>query len=223
MSNDKFSKKSPSTKKKYLSYLIYLIPIAIIILGYVAIIAATGEGEPFTIVSGPSMQPTIPSGSIEVIAKTPFDQLKVGDIIVFTPMEALLSPQACQSGAPPTLASDANIPCFVIHRIHKISVNSQGQRILETKGDNNEAPICDQNTIFIIDCEINQSMYVGQVVLQFPMAGYITQYPYNVTIASLIILFLIVQFYFERKTTPAPARPSPLPNEQEPRSYSIAN
>lgn len=194
----------PSKIRKYLSYLVYLIPIALIILSYVVIVVATGESEPFTIVSGPSMQPTILSGSIEMLAKTPFDKLQIGDVIVFTPLEALESPQACQSGAPPTLASDAAIPCFVIHRIVNITVTSQGQRILlMTKGDNNEGSICGPGGP-IIDCDINQSMYVGQVILQFPVAGYVTQYPYNVTLMALLILGVVADVYLERKQPASP-------------------
>jgi signal peptidase I len=192
--------------RKYFSYVLYLVPIALIVLGYVVIVVATGESEPFTIVSGPSMQPTIPSGSIEMIAKTPFDKLQVGDVIVFTPLEALLSPQACQSGAPPTLASDANIPCFVVHRIVNITVNSQGQRILlTTKGDNNPGSICSPGTIYIIDCDINQSMYVGQVILQFPLAGYVTQYPYSVTLIGLLFLAVVADIYLDRRQPASPA------------------
>ncbi len=186
--------------RRYLSYLIYLVPIAIILLGYAALIVATGESEPFTIVSGGSMQPTILPGSIEMISKTPFNQLKVGDVIVFTPLEALLSPEACQSGAPPTLVTDANIPCFVIHRIVNISTDAQGERILTTKGDNNQISICGgPGSIVTIDCDINESMYVGQVILQFPIAGYVTQYPYNVTVATLILLALVGEVYLEKR------------------------
>lgn len=200
----------PKKSRKYLSYLIYLVPIALILLGYASVIVITNESEPFTIVSGPSMQPTILSGSIEMIAKTPFAKLQVGDVIVFTPLEALLSPEACQSGAPPTLVTDANIPCFVIHRIVNISTNAEGQRILTTKGDNNQYSICGPaGSILIIDCDINQTMYVGQVMLQFPIAGYVTQYPYNVTIATFILLALVGEVYLEKmqseKSTTKPA------------------
>jgi signal peptidase I len=206
-----------SGRKRYLSYLIYLVPIAIILLGYATVVVVTNESEPFTIVSGPSMQPTILSGSIEMISKTPFDKLQVGDVIVFTPLEALLSPEACQSGAPPTLVTDANIPCFVIHRIVNITTNAQGERILTTKGDNNPYSICGPaGSIDIIDCDINSSMYVGQVILQFPIAGYVTQYPYNVTIATFILLALVGEVYLERKqSTTTTSSSSTLEREGE--------
>lgn len=181
--------------RRSLGYLVYLIPIVVILLAYAAVVIATNEPEPFTIVSGPSMQPTIIPGSIEMISDTPFQKLAVGDIIVFKPLLALES-NSCQSGAPPTLASDAAIPCFVVHRIVSITRNQNNQIVsVTTKGDNNPY------SISYIDNDINSSMYVGQVVLQFPVAGYATQYPYNVTIAALILLALIAEIYLERKDT----------------------
>jgi signal peptidase I len=195
--------------RRLLGYLVYLVPVVLILLSYAAIVVATNEPEPFTIVSGPSMQPTILPGSIEMISRTPFNDLKVGDVIVFTPIEALLSPEACQSGAPPTLASDAAIPCFVIHRIVNIQRDSSGSIItVTTKGDNNPSSICGPaGSIYIIDCEINSTMYVGQVMLQFPVAGYATQYPYNVTIAGLILFALALEVFFERGAQSGQSKP----------------
>ena len=186
-----------NSKRHYLGYLLYLVPIAIILLSYGAIAVATGESEPFTIVSGPSMQPTILPGSIAVITRIPFQNLQVGDIIVFQPLIALLPGSSCQSGATPTLVTDAAVPCYVIHRIVEITRNAQGQIVtVRTKGDDNTASIRD------VDFPINASMYVGKVVLQFPIAGYITQYPYNVTIAALILFALFGEIYFERRNEP---------------------
>jgi signal peptidase I len=190
--------------RNYLGYLIYLLPIAIIILAYVGIIVVTGESQPFTVVSGPSMQPTILSGTIVMIAKTPFSQLKVNDVIVFTPIAALQG-SSCQSNAPSSLSQDALNPCYVIHRIVNISTNAQGQEILTTSGDHNDistdpcmpsAP----RSIQGYDCDINSSMYVGQVVLLFPLLGYLTQRPYNYYLAAVIALILILDlFYFEQR------------------------
>jgi signal peptidase I len=195
-------------RKKYVGYLFYLVPIAIILIAYVVIIAATDEPEPFTIVSGPSMRPTILPGSIAMITKTPFNQLKVGDVIVFTPMIARENPSACQSGAPPTLASDANIPCFVIHRIVEISYQA-GTEILTTSGDNNGRQTFPCNSgaprsIQGVDCDINSTMYVGRVILQLPLAGYATQSPYNFYIIALIVIALVADLYFERGQSQSP-------------------
>jgi cytochrome b561 len=142
---------------RYLHYLIYLVPIAIIILGYFAISYATNEPSPFTIVTGTSMTPTILAGSIAMIDKVPFDQLKIGEVIVF-------SPPAASSG------------------------------------------ICDNNSGSIpgIDFWITESMYVGMVILQLPIAGYITQPPYNEYLGVLLLALFIIELFWERKSASPP-------------------
>ena len=177
--------------------LTYFIPIFAIIAGYGLIVVATGESSPFTIVTGTSMQPTILPGSIAMIDKVPFDQLKIGDVIVHTTQDSQYSP--CDSSPATTLTGEVSNPCFVIHRIVSITTNSSGVRIITTKGDD--------NTISIggIDTGITQSMYLGKVILQFPLMGYLTEQPYNEIIALFIFIALIAELLFERKQTTKPS------------------
>lgn len=177
-------------KARYLRYFIYLVPILLFVLGYATITVVTGETNPFTIVTGTSMQPTIVAGSVAMISKVPFDQLKVGDVIVFVPQ--LAERYSCDSGPAPSLTSEVSVPCYVIHRIVAIQVTN-GQRTLMTKGDNNAY------SIPTIDYPINQTMYIGKVVLQLPAAGYLAEPPYNELIAALILGLLIGEFYWDRK------------------------
>ncbi len=169
--------------------LIYLIPIFAIIAGYGAIIVVTQESYPFTIVTGTSMQPTIMPGTIAMIDRTPFNQLKVGDIIVFTPQIALET--SCNDSPSSSLTSETPVPCYIIHRIVSITTNSQGQKILTTKGDNNPA------SLEYYDTNIDSSMYIGQVVLQFPLIGYATVTPYNEYLAAIILVILIGQLLYD--------------------------
>ena len=171
--------------------LIYLIPIFAIIAGYGAIIVVTQESYPFTIVTGTSMQPTIMPGTIAVIDRTPFNQLKVGDIIVFTPQIALEN--SCNDSPSSSLTSETPIPCYIIHRIVSITTNSQGQTIVTTKGDNNAVSLQGYDT------SIDSSMYIGQVVLQFPLIGYATVQPYNEYLAVIIMIILITQLFLDRR------------------------
>ena len=170
--------------------LIYLIPIFAIIAGYGVIIVVTQESYPFTIVTGTSMQPTIMPGTIAMIDRTPFNQLKVGDIIVFTPQIALET--SCNDSPSSSLTSETPIPCYIIHRIVSITTNSQGQTIITTKGDNNGASLQGYDT------NIDSSMYIGQVVLQFPLIGYATVQPYNEYLAVIILVILITQLLYDR-------------------------
>jgi signal peptidase I len=180
------------SKARYLRYFLYLLPVLLIVVGYLGLIVASGEPTPFTIVTGESMQPTVLAGSIAILWHTPFNQLKIGDLIVFTPPEALGG--GCDSTAGPSLTSEASgAPCFVIHRIVKIS-NSTGQEFLTTKGDNNPG------SLFGIDYPIYQSQYVGQVVLQLPIAGYITQPPYNEYLGVVLLGLFIFELFSGRDT-----------------------
>jgi signal peptidase I len=180
-----------ASRHTYLGYLVYLIPIALIIIGYFALIYVTNESSPFTIVMGTSMQPTILPGSIAMLYRVPFNQLKNGDIIVFTP--AIAERTQCDSQGGGSFVQEASVPCFVIHRIVKITTNRAGQEVITTKGDNN--PGSYQG----IDHPVLESQYVGMVVLQFPLAGYFTLQPYNYILAGILIFFFLLEFVRERR------------------------
>jgi signal peptidase I len=181
---------------RYLRVLTYFIPIFAIIAGYGLIVVATQETSPFTIVTGTSMQPTILPGSIALIAKVPFNQLQIGDVIVHTTQDSLLEP--CDSSPASQLTGEVPNPCFVIHRIVNIQTDASGNRVVTTKGDDNSI------TIPGIDTGINQSMYLGKVIIQFPLLGYLTEQPYNEIIALFIFIALIAELFFERRQTSKP-------------------
>lgn len=176
-----------------LRILVYLIPVFAILATYGGIIAVTRETYPFTIVTGTSMQPTILPGTVAVIDKVPFNQLKVGDVIVFVPQIAL--ELSCNSAPSSSLTSETQVPCYIIHRVVSITTNSQGQRVITTKGDNNLVSIPSYDT------GINSTMYVGEVVLQFPLVGYATVAPYNEYLALLIFVVLIAQLLYDRRSS----------------------
>lgn len=173
--------------------LIYMIPIFAILTGYGAIIVATHETYPFTIVTGVSMEPTIMPGTVAVIDRVPFSQLKTGDVIVFVPQIALEF--SCNSSPSSSLTQETAVPCYIIHRIVTVTTNAQGQRIVETKGDNNAISLPNYDT------NINSSMYVGEVVLQFPLIGYATVAPYNEYLALVILLALAAQLLYDRRSS----------------------
>ncbi len=201
MSSNSTNWKNKKSRLRHLHYLVYLIPVALIIVGYFAISFATNEASPFTIVTGVSMQPTILAGSIAMISRVPFDQLKVGDIIVFTPPLASSS-GGCDSSPGPSLTQESSgAPCFVIHRIVDI-LDTGGQIQIKTKGDNNPGSIPG------IDFWITQQLYVGMVILQLPVAGYITQAPYNEYLGILLLALFIGELLWERR---APSQQISIP------------
>lgn len=182
----------PRFNKGNAKYLHYLLPLIFLILGYVAVIATTGERDPFTIVTGTSMEPTIMPGSIAIIRDVPFNTLMVGEVIVFMPQVAESTP--CDTGPPSASpVSEAATPCYVIHRIISIRTLANGSMIVTTKGDNNP-------TSYVgIDTNITQSMYVGMVILQFPIIGDLSFAPYNQYTALLLFTFLVAQIAFDAR------------------------
>jgi signal peptidase I len=191
--------RKPGGRRRYLSYLAYLAPIAFILLAYGLIALTTQESNPFTIVTGTSMTPTIPPGSVAIISKVPFDQLQRGDVIVFVPFIVAANGGSCDTSAGSNLVQETFRPCFVIHRVYQIQ-DLNGQRIITTKGDNNPGPI-DQ-----YDTSINSSMYIGKVILIMPYVGYLTVAPYNEYAAAVLLVAIVVSSVpFKRKSSPPPA------------------
>jgi signal peptidase I len=119
-------------------------------------------------VDGTSMLPTLENGDLVVVVHAPFDQLKLGDIIVYSPPCSQFSE-------------------LVIHRIVAFS-NASGYPV--TKGDNN--PYSDP-VERIAAGPITPSCYVGKVVFVVPYIERIASLPFgtNYILAALILAAVI--------------------------------
>src|ERR1044071_3813509 len=150
-----------------------LIGIAIIIGGGLLIIHTLfGSFNPFYVVVSGSMIPTINIGDIVIIKNTSFDNLKVGDIIVFR--------------APDAKTEDGK-PKVIVHRIAEIG-NFFQKQVLRTRGDANPYSIPG------IDYPLFKENYVGKVVYVVPKIGTISMIitpPINYIIMAIIVGLLI--------------------------------
>ncbi len=154
-----------------------LIAIAIIIGGGLLFIYTFfGSINPFYVVVSGSMIPTINIGDIVIIKNNSFDtlfnNLKIGDIVVFRAPEA---------------KTDDGKPKVIVHRISDIGTIS-GNRSVITKGDANPYSIPG------IDFPIFMENYVGKVVYVIPKIGTISMLitpPINYIIMAIIIGLLI--------------------------------
>lgn len=103
------------------------------LLVIVAILIST-FGIHFVSVSSPSMFPEIDTGGIAIAtSRTAFDDLQVGDIIIYNHEEI----------------------GQIIHRVHTITETEDHQRVIITKGDNNE--VCDKDFV-------TQELYRAKVI-----------------------------------------------------------
>ncbi|MDE1763428.1 MAG: signal peptidase I [Thaumarchaeota archaeon] len=145
--------------------IIVVIGIAII---WVGLRVTFGTENPFYVVSSGSMVPNLNVFDVIVVnGNDPFDQLKIGDIIVFH-----------------ASAEDK----VIVHRVAEIL--NQDPRIIRTKGDANPGSIPG------VDYPIAKQNYIGKVVYVIPQIGYVTRIltpPINYIIIAVIVGIMIVK------------------------------
>ena len=134
-----------------------------------------GAANPFYVVSSGSMYPELAMYDIIVITgNQPFEDVKVGDIIVFD------------------RPKDHNK--VIVHRV--VAVVDDDPITLRTKGDNN------QSSIPGTDFPITEKEYTGTVIHVVPQVGYITkilQPPINYIIIAVIVGIMVVKQILKTK------------------------
>ena len=163
---------------KEIKYVIIVaVVIAIIFLGFWF---AFGVADPFYVVASGSMIPNLNINDFVVINhNVPFNSLKIGDIIVFKTYGA--DPESGQH-------------MIIVHRVAEIITDeSNGQKVIRTKGDANPGSIPG------VDYPIFQQNYIGKVVYVIPKFGAITDALRPPTNYILIVLILGGLFYYLRK------------------------
>ena len=153
--------------------IIVVIGIAII---WVGLRVTFGTENPFYVVSSGSMVPNLNVFDVIVVnGNVPFDQLKIGDIIVFNR---------------PVIHDKV-----IVHRVAEFL--SQDPRIVRTKGDANPGSIPGT------DYPISKQDYIGKVVYAIPQIGYVTRIltpPINYIIIAVIVGVMIVKQFGKPKT-----------------------
>ena len=136
---------------------------------WIGLMAYFGAQNPFYVVSSGSMYPELAMYDIIVISgHIPFDDVKIGDIIVFD--------------------RPKDHDRVIVHRV--VAVVDDDPITLRTKGDNN------QNSIVGTDYPITDKEYIGKVVYVIPQIGFITkilQPPINYIIIAVIIGIMIIR------------------------------
>lgn len=128
-----------------------LISISCVFVLFSIYYFATSADIQFFVVVSESMRPKLNTGDIVIINPSTnqdiaFASLKIGDIIAFE--------------EPRTESKK-----IVVHRVHQISENLNGDRIVTTKGDANHSPI------EFVDFPITKDEFVGKVERNIPYLG----------------------------------------------------
>ena len=147
---------------------IVIVAICVAVI-WIALQVYFGTPNPFYVVSSGSMYPELAMYDIIVVTgHASFEDVKVGDIIVFD--------------------QPKDHDKVIVHRV--VAVVDDDPKTLRTKGDNNQASIPGT------DFPITEEEYIGTVVHIIPQVGYVTkilQPPINYIIIAIIIGIMIIK------------------------------
>ena len=151
-----------------------IIVAACVAVLWIGLTAYFGAQNPFYVVSSGSMYPELAMHDIIVISgHEPFEDVKVGDIIVFD--------------------RPKDHDRVIVHRV--VAYVDDDPLTLRTKGDNN------QRSIVGTDYPITEKEYIGTVVHVIPQVGFITkilQPPINYIIIAVIIGVMVIRQIYRK-------------------------
>ena len=152
---------------------IIIVAVCVAVI-WIGLTAYFGAQNPFYVVSSGSMYPELAMHDIIVISgHTLFEDVKIGDIIVFD--------------------RPKDHDRVIVHRV--VAVVDDDPKTLRTKGDNN------QRSIVGTDYPITEKEYIGTVVYVVPQVGFITQIlqpPINYIIIAVIIGIMVIRQVYRK-------------------------
>ena len=152
---------------------IIIVAVCVAVI-WIGLTAYFGAQNPFYVVSSGSMYPELAMHDIIVISgHEPFEDVKVGDIIVFD--------------------RPKDHDRVIVHRV--VAYVDDDPLTLRTKGDNN------QRSIVGTDYPITEKEYIGTVVHVVPQVGFITQIlqpPINYIIIAVIIGIMVIRQIYRK-------------------------
>ena len=152
---------------------IIIVAVCVAVI-WVGLTAYFGAQNPFYVVSSGSMYPELAMYDIIVISgHTLFEDIKIGDIIVFD--------------------RPKDHDRVIVHRV--VAVVDDDPKTLRTKGDNN------QRSMVGTDYPITAEEYIGTVVHVIPQVGFITQIlqpPINYIIIAVIVGIMIIRQVYRK-------------------------
>jgi len=153
---------------------IIIVAVCVAVI-WIGLTAYFGAQNPFYVVSSGSMYPELAMYDIIVISgHTLFEDIKIGDIIVFD--------------------KPKDHDKVIVHRV--VAVVDDDPKTLRTKGDNN------QRSIVGTDYPITEEEYIGKVVHVIPQVGFITkilQPPINYIIIAVIVGVMIIRQVYRKE------------------------
>ena len=153
---------------------IIIVVVGVLII-WIGLQIIFGTQNPFFVVSSGSMVPELEVFDVLIVqGNTPFEEVKVGDIIVFD--------------------RPSGHDRVIVHRV--VAIIDEDPFTLRTKGDANPASIPGT------DFPITEEEYIGQVEYVIPQVGYITRIlspPINYIVIAIIVGIMIFKQILKSK------------------------
>ena len=157
-----------------------------VIIIWIGLQLAFGTENPFYVVASGSMIPELQVYDVLVVqGHVPFEDIKIGDIIVFD--------------------RPTGHDRVIVHRV--VAITDDNPKTIRTKGDNNVASIPGT------DFPITENEYIGKVEYKIPQIGYVTQIlkpPTNYILIVLVIGIMIIKEIIKRRNVKELALTDPL-------------
>jgi signal peptidase len=167
---------------------IIIVGLGILVIWF-GLWAVFGTQNPFYVVASGSMIPVLQVYDVLVVqAHEPFEDIEVGDIIVFN------------------RPSDHNR--VIVHRV--ASILDDDPKTIRTQGDANPASIPGT------DFPITEEEYIGKVEYTIPQVGYVTQLlkpPVNYVIIAIVVGVMIIKQMIKKKDEKELTFEDPLDSE----------
>lgn len=168
---------------------IVIVGVGVLVI-WIGLQVAFGTQNPFYVVASGSMIPVLQVYDVLIVqGHEPFEDIKVGDIIVFN------------------RPSDHNR--VIVHRV--ASIIDDDPKTIRTKGDANPASIPGT------DFPITEEEYIGKVAHTIPQVGYVTQLlkpPINYVIIAIVIGIMVVKQMAKKKNEKEITFTDPLDSEK---------
>ena len=170
---------------------ILIVGIGVLVI-WIGLQVAFGTQNPFYVVASGSMVPNLLVYDVLIVqGHEPFDDINVGDIIVFN------------------RPSDHNR--VIVHRV--AAIIDDDPKTIRTKGDANPASIPGT------DFPITEEEYIGKVAYVIPQVGYVTQIlkpPTNYIIIAIVVGIMIVKQMMKKKKEQELSFEDPFENLKKP-------
>ena len=168
---------------------IIIVAVGVLVI-WIGLQVAFGTQNPFYVVASGSMVPVLEVYDVLIVSgHEPFEDVKVGDIIVFN--------------------RPSDHDRVIVHRV--ASIMEENPKTIRTLGDANPASIPGT------DFPITEEEYIGTVAYTLPQVGYITQLlkpPINYVIIVVVIGIMIVKQFVKKKNEKELSFTDPLNSEK---------